>query len=96
MFHLADVDTCDASYVLLVFSFLTAFLTILFRSAIEILHELLVEYHNRQVGIYITHLRSGPKAMFIKSGMMELLGADAFQGSVAEAISKIESSGRGH
>ncbi|KAG1727653.1 sulfate transporter family-domain-containing protein [Suillus paluster] len=55
VFHMADVETCDAS-------------------AVQIFHELLETYQNRGVGLYMTHLRSGPRRMFERAGIEELLG----------------------
>lgn len=71
VFHLADVEHCDAS-------------------AVQIFYELLEEYKSRDVGLYITHLRSGPREMFLKAGVMQLLGADTFSETVASAVAHIE------
>ncbi|KAJ7578335.1 sulfate anion transporter [Mycena floridula] len=67
VFHLADVDKCDAS-------------------AVQIFYELLEEYHKRGVGLYIAHLRHDPRVMFAKAGVIDLLGPEAFQDTVAEAM----------
>jgi MFS superfamily sulfate permease-like transporter len=71
VFHMADVETCDASAVL-------------------ILYELFETYKARGVGLYITHLRAGPRQMFARAGVMELLGEYAFFDNVADAIAYIE------
>ncbi|KAF8161461.1 sulfate anion transporter [Crassisporium funariophilum] len=71
VFHMADVDSCDAS-------------------AAQIFYELLEEYRSRGVGLYITHLRPGPQKTFAKAGIVELLGADAFRESVADAMAIVE------
>ncbi|KDR75521.1 hypothetical protein GALMADRAFT_247970 [Galerina marginata CBS 339.88] len=71
VFHLADVETCDAS-------------------AAQIFYELLEEYKNRGVGLFITHLRPRLQTTFTKAGITELLGADAFRESVADAIAIIQ------
>ncbi|KAG5646214.1 hypothetical protein DXG03_004040 [Asterophora parasitica] len=73
VFHLADVETIDAS-------------------AAQIMFELLEEYMSRHVGLYITHLAPGPRETFQKAGIVDLLGADAFRESVADAIALVESS----
>jgi MFS superfamily sulfate permease-like transporter len=70
IFHLADVETCDAS-------------------AVQIFYELLDTYQNRGVRLFVTHLRDGPRAMFAKAGVMDLLGEDAFQPNVAGAIARL-------
>jgi len=67
VFHMADVETCDAS-------------------AVQIFHELIRTYLNRGVNIYVTHLRKGPRVMFEKAGIVDLLGPDAFYENVADAI----------
>jgi hypothetical protein len=41
------------------------------------------------VRLFITHLRDGPRAMFAKAGVMDLLGEDAFQKNVAGAIARL-------
>ncbi|KAJ7125324.1 sulfate anion transporter [Mycena epipterygia] len=67
VFHMADVETCDASYVLstnLCFS--------------------------RNVRLFITHLRPRPLAMFAKAGIFKLLGDEAFQLNVADAMTRVE------
>ncbi|KAJ3980743.1 sulfate anion transporter [Lentinula detonsa] len=58
-------------------------------SACQIFYELIEEYRNRNVGIFITHLRSGPLKAFEKAGIVKLLGADAFQDNVADAVARI-------
>ncbi|KAJ7154873.1 sulfate anion transporter, partial [Mycena crocata] len=71
VFHMADVETCDAS-------------------AVEMFYELCEEYKNRDVRLFVTHLRSRPWEMFAKAGIFELLGEDAFQINVAEAMIRVE------
>ncbi|PPQ88997.1 hypothetical protein CVT25_005095 [Psilocybe cyanescens] len=73
VFHLADVDSCDAS-------------------AAQIFHELLEEYKNRGVGLFITHLRPSVEATFVKAHIFELLGPDAFRDNVADAMAIVEGS----
>lgn len=46
------------------------------------------------MGLFITHLRQEPRKMFEKAGIIELLGADAFRGTVADAMAIIEVSTR--
>jgi len=72
VFHLADVDTCDAS-------------------AARVFYELLENYKNRGVGLYITHLLPGPRKTFTMAGIVDLLGPDAFRETVADAMTVIES-----
>ncbi|TFK83243.1 sulfate anion transporter [Polyporus arcularius HHB13444] len=71
VFHLADVDTIDAS-------------------AAQIFYELAETYKNRGVGLYITHLKPGPRESFEKAGIVTLLGEDAFLKDVASAMACIE------
>ncbi|KAI8978222.1 sulfate anion transporter [Trametes punicea] len=71
VFHLADVDTIDAS-------------------AVQIFYELVETYKNRGVGLYITHLKPGPRRSFEKAGIVGLLGEDAFCKDVASAMARVE------
>ncbi|KAI6120371.1 sulfate transporter family-domain-containing protein [Pisolithus croceorrhizus] len=71
VFHMADVETCDAS-------------------AVQIFHELLETYKNRGVGLFVTHLRPNIRKMFENAGIVSMLGADAFYGTLAEAMAKVE------
>ncbi|KAG6830436.1 hypothetical protein H0H92_000739 [Tricholoma furcatifolium] len=73
VFHLADVETIDAS-------------------AAQIMLELLEEYKGRGVGLFIAHLSPGPREIFSKAGIVDLLGADAFRENVADAIALVERS----
>ncbi|KAJ7496666.1 sulfate anion transporter [Mycena latifolia] len=71
VFHMADVETCDAS-------------------AVEMFYELCEEYKSRNVKLFMTHLRPKVTAMFSKAGMLELLGPEAFQVNVADAMTRVE------
>ncbi|KAJ6593290.1 sulfate anion transporter [Mycena capillaripes] len=71
VFHMSDVETCDAS-------------------AIEMFYELCQEYKSRHVRLFVTHLRPRPLAMFSKAGIFELLGDEAFQLNVADAMTRVE------
>ncbi|TBU22922.1 sulfate anion transporter [Dichomitus squalens] len=77
VFHLADVDTIDAS-------------------AVQIFYETVETYKSRGVGLYITHLRSGPRALFEKAGIVNMLSEDAFCKDVASAMTRIEQKMREH
>ncbi|KAG2090747.1 sulfate transporter family-domain-containing protein [Suillus discolor] len=70
VFHMADVETCDAS-------------------AVQIFHELLETYQNRGVELFVTHLRSGPREMFERAGIVELLGSEAFFATLGDAMTSI-------
>ncbi|EIN06590.1 hypothetical protein PUNSTDRAFT_72248 [Punctularia strigosozonata HHB-11173 SS5] len=70
VFHLADVNVCDAA-------------------AAQIFYELLETYKARDVGIFITHLRVGPRKQFKRAGIVDLLGEGAFYDSVKSAMSRI-------
>ncbi|KIY52222.1 sulfate anion transporter [Fistulina hepatica ATCC 64428] len=60
--------------------------------ATQIFYELLVEYKNRGVGLYLTNLRSKPMKVFEKAGIVDFLGAEAFYTDIAYAIASIEGS----
>lgn len=70
VFHMADVETCDAS-------------------AVQIFHELLETYQNRGVELFVTHLRPGPRKMFERAGIEELLGSEAFFATLGDAMASI-------
>ncbi|OAX34672.1 hypothetical protein K503DRAFT_868769 [Rhizopogon vinicolor AM-OR11-026] len=70
VFHMADVETCDAS-------------------AVQIFHELLATYQKRGVELFVTHLRSGPREMFERAGIEELLGSEAFFDTLGDAMTSI-------
>ena len=58
---------------------------------IVILHDLLCHpVQNRGVGLYIAHLRPGPRALFEKAGIVDMLGEEAFCKDVASAMARIE------
>ncbi|KAJ7727943.1 sulfate anion transporter [Mycena metata] len=71
VFHMADVETCDAS-------------------AVEMFYELCEQYKSRHVRLFVTHLRPRPLAMFSKAGIFDLLGDEAFQLNVADAMTRVE------
>ncbi|TFK45036.1 sulfate anion transporter [Crucibulum laeve] len=75
VFHMADMDTCDAS-------------------AAQIFYELCEEYLNRNVGLFVTHLKPGPFRMFEKAGIVDLLGVNAFRETVADAMTIVEAAAR--
>ena len=58
------------------------------RSLIELL--LLFRRQSRGVGLYITHLKPGPRAMFETAGVVELLGEEAFCKDVGSAMARVE------
>ncbi|KAH9072760.1 sulfate anion transporter [Lactarius deliciosus] len=70
IFHMADVETCDAS-------------------AVQIFYELFESYRGRDVGVFITHLRTEPRTMFERGGIVKLLGADAFYEDVGKAMRRL-------
>ncbi|KZT22517.1 sulfate permease [Neolentinus lepideus HHB14362 ss-1] len=70
IFHMADVDSCDAS-------------------AAQIFYELLETYKNRDVELFIAHLKKGPREVFERAGIVKLLGEDAFQENVGAAMARI-------
>ncbi|KAF7315049.1 Sulfate anion transporter [Mycena indigotica] len=71
VFHMADVERCDAS-------------------AVEMFLELCEEYKSRHVRLFVTHLQPSPLAMFSKAGIFDLLGEEALQVNVADAMARID------
>jgi len=59
-------------------------------SATQIFLELLESSKARGVGLYFAHLREGPKRLWRKAGIMELLGEAAFQKDVAGVVAQLE------
>ncbi|KAF9047571.1 sulfate anion transporter [Panaeolus papilionaceus] len=59
-------------------------------SAAQIFCELLEEYKSRGVGLFIAHLRPKPYKTLIKAGISDILGADAFRETVADAMNIVE------
>ncbi|EAU84208.2 endoplasmic reticulum protein [Coprinopsis cinerea okayama7 len=73
IFHMADVDSVDAS-------------------AAQILYELTEEYMKRDVQIFMTHVKAKPYQTFVKAGIVDMVGLDAFRETVADAVSIVERS----
>ncbi|KAH7925315.1 hypothetical protein BV22DRAFT_1195297 [Leucogyrophana mollusca] len=71
VFHMGDVEGCDAS-------------------AVQIFRELLANYQNRGVDLYITHLRPELREMFERANIVKLLGEEAFYETLADAMAKVE------
>jgi len=44
---------------------------------------------SRDVGVFITHLREGPRVMFERGGIVGLLGADAFYQDVGTVMRRL-------
>ncbi|KAL1744823.1 sulfate transporter family-domain-containing protein [Schizophyllum fasciatum] len=57
--------------------------------ATQIFEELLSEYINRGVSLYFAHVRPPVMRAFKKAGICRLLGEDAFQENVADAIARL-------
>lgn len=47
------------------------------------------------MSVFITHLREGPRVMFERAGIMELLGADAFYEDVGTVMRRLARETRG-
>ena len=58
-------------------------------AAAQIFYELLETYKARSVGIFITHLRNGPRKQFERAGIVDLLGKEAFYENVRSAMSRV-------
>ncbi|KAF8589481.1 hypothetical protein K439DRAFT_1628706 [Ramaria rubella] len=65
-------------------------------AATQIFLELVEAYKARGVGLFITHLRAGPRAAFEKAGVIDLVGKDAIFDNVASAMQHIEIVELGH
>lgn len=96
VFHMADMDSCDASYVSC-FSLRPHYIIFLvlrpcfvYCSAIQIFHELFTTYQDRGIGVFVTHLRSGPRVLWEKAGIVKLLGPDVFYDNLSDAMAKVE------
>ncbi|KAG6910445.1 hypothetical protein DXG01_010800 [Tephrocybe rancida] len=93
VFHMADVETIDASAAQIMIELLeeykvrTCFLPDGERALTEC-----QPFQSRGVGLFITHLSPTPRETFAKAGIVDLLGADAFRESVADAIALVERS----
>ncbi|PPQ63748.1 hypothetical protein CVT24_004257 [Panaeolus cyanescens] len=61
-------------------------------SAAQIFCELLEEYKSRGVGLFIAHLRPKPYKTLVKAGITDILTADAFRETVADAMTIVEAS----
>jgi hypothetical protein len=46
-------------------------------------------HQNRGVTIFVTHLRAGPRQMFQKAGIVDMIGEEAFYDNVADAIARL-------
>ncbi|CED83653.1 Sulfate/bicarbonate/oxalate exchanger SAT-1 and related transporters (SLC26 family) [Phaffia rhodozyma] len=64
-------------------------------SALAIFEEIAISYRARGVPIFFTHLRPTQKELFVKAGLVNILGPAQFQDDVASAINIIESIGLG-
>ncbi len=107
---MADVDTVDASYVSyfklshyihLSYSAVQIFHELLEEYKVSLIAELsrcrrLMTLQNRGVGLYITHLKQNTKARFAKAGIVDLLGHEAFQSNVADAMARVEAAAQFH
>jgi len=49
----------------------------------------LFSLQSRGVGLYITHLRPGVRKTFEKAGVLKLLGPEAIQDNVADAMARV-------
>ncbi|KAK7691301.1 hypothetical protein QCA50_004695 [Cerrena zonata] len=61
-------------------------------SAVQIFRELVETYKGRDVGLYIAHLKGGPRHSFERAGIVDILGEDAFCRDVSTAMTLIEQS----
>ncbi|CDO72606.1 hypothetical protein BN946_scf184985.g25 [Trametes cinnabarina] len=95
VFHLADVDTIDASAVQIFYELVETYKVrgcglLVATSAFADRIFLPSAPCNRGVGLYITHLKRGPRRSFEKAGIVGLLGEEAFCKDVASAMARVE------
>lgn len=86
IFHMADVETCDASAVQI---FHELFESYRVRLRVSPLPQNSQRLQGREVRVFITHLRKVPRAMFERGGIVELLGEDAFFEDVSKAMRRL-------
>ncbi|KAJ2918011.1 hypothetical protein MD484_g2366, partial [Candolleomyces efflorescens] len=85
MFHLADVDSVDASAAQIFHELLEEYRVRWFAPSFT---------SNRGVDVYLTHVNHRAYKTFAKAGIVELIGVDAFRETVADAIGLVESTPR--
>jgi len=85
--HPADTPSRERANVLV---FHMADMESIDASATQIFLELLESSKARDVGLYFAHLREGPKRLWRKAGIIELLGEAAFQPDVAGVVAQLE------
>jgi anti-anti-sigma regulatory factor len=54
--------------------------------AAQVLLETCEEYLKRGVQIFLTHVNARPYQTFVKAGLVDLVGMDAFRETVADAV----------
>lgn len=59
-------------------------------SAVQILFEIVESYHARRVEVYFVRLRDNALDLFIRSGLLDIVGRDHTFKRVSDAISAIE------
>jgi len=91
IFHMADVETCDASAVQIFYELFESY-----RVRCRVYFPLCPKFstscvclQGRGVGVFITHLRTEPRTMFERGGVVKLLGADAFYEDVSKAMRRL-------
>ena len=93
IFHMADVETCDASAVQIFYELFESYRVRYFRcfppSAPNSQRILRLPLQGRGVSVFITHLRTEPRTMFERGGIVKLLGADAFYEDVSKAMRRL-------
>ncbi|ORX44607.1 sulfate permease [Hesseltinella vesiculosa] len=59
-------------------------------SAVQIMLEIVVSYHQRGVQVYFVHVKERPLEMFEQAGLLELVGKDHLFNRVSRAIEAVE------
>jgi len=84
---MADVETCDASAVQIFHELLETYQVSSYHDSDNAFSH--SSSQNRGVELFVTHLRSGPRKMFERAGIEELLGPDAFFDTLGDAMARI-------
>ena len=91
IFHMADVETCDASAVQIFYELFESYRVRFFSGTVrpKFSTSFWVCVQGRGVGVFIAHLRTEPRTMFERGGIVKLLGADAFYENVSKAMRRL-------
>ena len=87
IFHMSDVQTCDASAVQIFHELFESYRVRFTYSCCMLCMPLMTSNTQaREVGVFITRLRAQPRIMFERGGIVKLLGADAFHENISTVM----------